>query len=301
MVNKVDIIEVGPRDGLQNLSEYVPLEEKIAFIDALVDAGVTHIQATSFVSPKAIPQMKDGIEVGKYAVEAYPDLDIFALVPNLRGAQTAQDIGMKKVTVVASLSESHNKANINKTKDESFESIKEIVETLPNLNFCLDVATAFACPFEGDMAIEDLVAFVKRYTDLGIREFTIADTIGYTHPKKVREAIRRLKAEFPENRYQVHIHDTRGMGMINTLAAIEEGVDGVQSTVGGLGGCPFAPGASGNTSTEDLVFMLESMGYDTGVDFEKILGIAKGLKSKLDGSFSGHHLNIEQTSQIYCG
>lgn len=298
-MKKVEIYEVGPRDGLQNLSEYVPYEEKIKFIDELVEAGLKHIQITSFVSPKAIPQMKDSVEVAKYALEKYPDYDMFALVPNLRGAQTANEVGMKKIAVVASLSESHNKANINKTKDESFEIIKEIIQTFPDLEVCLDVATAFACPFEGEMKVEDLSDFVKRYYELGIRTFNICDTIGYTNPKKVKEVFRKLIKELPNAIYLAHIHDTRGMGIVNSLIAIEEGVSGIQSTVAGLGGCPFAPGASGNTSTEDLVFMLESMGINTGVNFEKIITVAKKLKNSVDGSFSGHHINIEKTSCIY--
>ncbi len=298
-MKKVDIYEVGPRDGLQNLKEYIPFEEKIKLIDDLIDAGVTHMQITSFVSPKAIPQMKDAVEVAAYVLDNYPELDLFALVPNLRGAQTAHDVGMKKIAVVTSLSESHNKANINKTKDESFEIIREIIETYPDLEICLDVATAFACPFEGDMSIDDLVDFVNRYYEIGIREFNICDTIGYTNPKKVREVFKRLIDEFPDNNYLAHIHDTRGMGLVNSLVAIEEGVSGIQSTFGGLGGCPFAPGASGNTATEDLVFMLESMGYDTGINFEKVLNIAKKFKDNHEGNYSGRHINIEQISAIY--
>ena len=295
---KIKVIEVGPRDGFQNLPNYMESETKLDLIDRLIDAGVKHMQITSFVSPKAIPQMKDAKLVAEACLKKYPDLDLFALVPNFRGAQTASEVGMKKVTNVISLSASHNKANINRTHDESFAELRKIKEELPDMEVCLDIATAFGCPFEGKyLDNEPLLKYIDRAWDLGIRTFDLCDTIGIADPAQVRRVVSLCKETYPDGIFEIHIHDTRNMGLANTLAAIEAGIDGVQATLGGLGGCPFAPGASGNTSTEDLVFMLNEMGFDTGIDFEKMLVAAKYERSIIpDGCFSGHHINIEKVT-----
>jgi hydroxymethylglutaryl-CoA lyase len=289
---KVKIVEVGPRDGFQNLDEYLPLEQKLEIIEDLVETGIKHIQHTSFVSPKAIPQMKDAGELTKTLLEKYPDFDFFALVPNLYGARAAYELGLKKISYVVSLSKSHNKANINRTHEESFEELRKIMDSYPDLDICVDVATVFGCPFEGKYSTEVVVNFLKQLVDMGVKEMTLADTIGIANPKQVREIVKAAIQAFPEIEFQVHIHDTRNMGMVNTLAAIESGITKVQSTLGGLGGCPFAPGASGNTATEDLAYMLNEMGYDTGVDIDKLVKAAKYEKSIIRGNFSGHLVNI---------
>lgn len=291
--NHIDIIEVGPRDGFQNLCDYMPAGKKLEIIDELIDAGVRHMQITSFVSPKAIPQMKDAKEVAETCLAKHPELDLFALIPNFRGAQTAHEVGMRKVANVISLSTSHNKANINRTHDESFAELENIITSFPDMEVCLDVATAFGCPFEGKYHdINHLLTFLTRAWDLGVRTFDLCDTVGVADPAQVRNVIAAVKDEFPDARIEVHIHDTRNMGLVNSLAAIEAGVHGVQSTLGGLGGCPFAPGASGNTSTEDLVHMLTEMGYDTGISFEKILKAAKNEYASVNGIYSGHNIHI---------
>lgn len=292
MNKKVKIVEVGPRDGFQNLDEYLPLEQKLKVIEDLIGSGIQHIQHTSFVSPKAIPQMKDAGELTKILLEKYPDFDFFALVPNLYGARAAYELGLKKISYVVSLSKSHNKANINRTHEESFEELRKIMDSYPDLDICVDVATVFGCPFEGKYTTEVVVDFLKQLVDMGIKEMTLADTIGIANPKEVREIVKAAIQAYPEIEFQVHIHDTRNMGMVNTLAAIESGVTKVQSTLGGLGGCPFAPGASGNTATEDLAYMLNEMGYDTGVDVDKLVKAAKYEKSIIRGNFSGHLVNI---------
>jgi len=295
MGKKIDIVEVGPRDGFQNLKEYLPAEKKIEIIEELIDSGVKHMQITSFVSPKAIPQMRDAAQVTEHFLKKYPDLDLFALIPNYRGAKNAFDLGMKKVTNVISLSVSHNKANINRTHDESFTELEKIKTELPGLDVCLDVATAFGCPFEGKYYdVKPLLAFEQRAYDLGIRTMNLCDTVGMADPKQVREFVQASMERFPDVRFEIHIHDTRGMGLVNTLAGIEAGVAGVQSTLGGLGGCPFAPGASGNTATEDVVLMLNEMGYETGVDFDKILAAAKKEYAEIEGNYSGANLHVEK-------
>lgn len=290
--NGIEIVEVGPRDGFQNLKEYIPMEDKLYYIDGLINAGVKHVQITSFVSPKAIPQMKDARELAKYCVSKYPDMDLFTLVPNLYGAKTAWECGIKKISYVISLSESHNKANINRTREQSLEELRQIREEFPELSVISDIATVFACPFEGIMELDELLKLMGKIYALGVREFVLCDTIGMAHPAQVREYVKAVIKEYPDCRFQVHIHDTRNMGIVNTLAAIECGVHGVQSTLGGLGGCPFAPGASGNTSTEDMVYMLNRMGYETGIHFEKLLALAKEEYSAIEGAYSGHHIKI---------
>ncbi len=293
-MNKIEIHEVGPRDGFQNVSEYIPLETKIQIIEGLLAAGMKHMQITSFVSPKAIPQMKDARELALHCVGKYPDADFFALVPNLRGAEAAWDSGIKSVSYVVSLSESHNQANINRSHEESFAELQKILEAFPQLQVCLDLATTFGCPFEGTKSEDDVLPFLKPYVESGIRTLNLCDTIGIANPAQVRRTIDAVRSEYPSLDLQIHIHDTRNMGMVNTLAAIERGIDKVQSTLGGLGGCPFAPGASGNLATEDLAFMLSEMGYEIDIDIRKMTELARYQATAIPtGQFSGHLYMIQ--------
>lgn len=289
----ITIYEVGPRDGFQNQKQYIPAENKIKLIDALVKSGITHLQVTSFMSPKAIPQMTDASYVAEYCVNKYPDLTLSALVPNMHGAVNAWNSGLRRIFYVSSLSETHNLKNIRRTHETSMEEFNSIRSQYPDFHITLDLATAFGCPFEGKSSPDSLVKFLESYVEAGINEVDLCDTIGIANPRQVREVIALVHKEFPHLPLQIHIHDTRNMGMVNTLAAIEEGITTVQSTLGGLGGCPFAPGASGNLSTEDLVFMLNSMAYRTGVASDKILSAARLEKELLpDGNYSGHLINI---------
>ena len=293
-MNKIEIYEVGPRDGFQNITEYIPLETKLTIIEGLQAAGIRHLQMTSFVSPKAVPQMKDAAELARICLERYPETDLLALVPNLRGAQIAWESGIRHVSTVVSLSESHNRANINRTSAESQTEIAKILETYPEMDVCLDLATAFRCPFEGKKTEEDVVSFIRPYVDLGIRTVNLCDTIGIANPAQVRRTIALVQKTYPQLDLMIHIHDTRNMGLVNTLAAIEAGVSQVQSTLGGLGGCPFAPGASGNLATEDLVFMLQEMGYPLDVDVKKLIDLARDQARIIPGGiFSGHLFKVE--------
>ena len=292
-MKKIELYEVGPRDGFQMVDEYIPLETKVRIVEGLLDAGLRHLQITSFVSPKAIPQMRDAGELAARVVGKYPDADLFALVPNLRGAEAAWESGLRSVSYVVSLGESHNKANIRRTHAESFAGLQAILEAYPEMDVCLDLSTTFGCPFEGMKTEDDVVPFLKPYVDSGIQTVNLCDTIGIANPAQVRRIIEAVWAEYPSLDLQVHIHDTRNMGMVNTLAAIELGVDKVQSTLGGLGGCPFAPGASGNLATEDLAFMLSEMGYELDVDIPKMIELAKWQASAIPtGQFSGHQFRI---------
>jgi hydroxymethylglutaryl-CoA lyase len=295
-MKRIELYEVGPRDGFQMVDEYIPLETKVRIVEGLLDAGLRHVQITSFVSPKAIPQMKDARELASICLSKYPDADLFALVPNLRGAETAWESGMTSVSYVVSLSESHNRANIRRTHEESLAGLQAILASYPQMDICLDLSTTFGCPFEGMKSEDDVVPFLEPYVESGIRTVNLCDTIGIANPAQVRRIIEAVWTEYPSLDLQVHIHDTRNMGMVNTLAAIECGVDKVQSTLGGLGGCPFAPGASGNLATEDLAFMLSEMGYELGVDIPKMIELAKYQASAIpSGLFSGHQFRIPDT------
>ena len=289
---KINVLECGPRDGWQNLKSLLPIEEKKHIIDGLVEAGVSMLEVTSFVSPKAIPQMADASELAGYVLTSHPDITTYALVPNYRGVQNAWLAGVRHLTYVISVSESHNKANINRTHEQSFEELRRIYADFPDADICVELATAFGCPFEGIPTIRQVTDFIANVYALGSRSICLADTIGIADPRQVRETIHAVQDAFPDVVWQVHIHDTRGMGMVNTLAAIESGIGTVQSTLGGLGGCPFAPGASGNTATEDLVYMLQRMGYDTGIDFDKLLALSRYQHEKVRGIYSGHQINI---------
>ena len=296
MSKEVQIIEVGPRDGFQSVKcAEITTEQKLQVIDDLVAAGVKHIEYSSFVSPKAIPQLADAKEVTKVVLEKYPALDLFTLVPNQRGAQTAYELGVRKGCYVVSFSKSHNKANINRTHEQSLEAYKEIRAAYPDLDVVVDLATTFGCPFEGkydDPAA--VVAFLKDYADAGMTTCCLCDTIGIADPAQIKAVIAAVKEAYPTLDLMVHFHDTRGLGMANTIAAMESGVTKIQSALGGLGGCPFAPGASGNLSTEDTVWMLNEMGYDTGINFSKLLKAAKSQAQVIGGNYSGHHINVEK-------
>ena len=273
MSKQVEVIEVGPRDGFQSVKcAPITTEQKLTVIDQLVAAGVKHIEYTSFVSPKAIPQLADAADVTRVVLEKYPGLDLFALIPNLRGAQNAYELGLRRVCYVVSLSKSHNKANINRTHEQSLEAYKEIRAAYPDLDIIVDLATTFGCPFEGkydDPAAA--VNFLKDYVDAGMKTCCLCDTIGIADPAQVRAVISAVKEAYPDLDLMVHFHDTRG-----------------------LGGCPFAPGASGNLSTEDVVWALNEMGYDTGISFSKLLAAAKAQVQAIPGTYSGHHINVEK-------
>ncbi|MGL5440049.1 MAG: hydroxymethylglutaryl-CoA lyase [Filifactoraceae bacterium] len=294
MVKNLNFIEIGPRDGFQSVKEFIPTDTKKKIIDMLVDSGLKTIQVTSFISPKAIPQMSDATEVAQYAISKYPDVKFYALTPNRKGIDNGYKAGLREVAYVISVSESHNKANVNATTEESFAELAQAIKDYPDMTISLDVATAFGCPFEGVTSLERLIDFVQRGIDIGVRTFDICDTIGVAYPKQVKEYMAALQNKFPEGNFGIHIHDTRNMGMLNTYVAIEVGVTRIFSVCGGLGGCPFAPGASGNTASEDLANMLTLCGYDLGVDVNKLIETAKYIKEVIPtGNFSSHHINID--------
>ncbi|MHC1761161.1 MAG: hydroxymethylglutaryl-CoA lyase [Negativicutes bacterium] len=287
--NKVTLTEVGPRDGFQNVKTFIPTEDKVAIIEGLITAGVKSFELTSFVSPKAIPQLADAAEVCRTILSKHGDqIDASALVPNLRGAQSAWEAGIREVACVISVSTSHNRANINRTHDESIADLAKMLESLPKMTVRVDLATAFACPFEGWIQPEAVRNLAERIQQLGIRKMVLADTIGVATPDRVYALSTFMRQQFPDINFALHLHDTRGTGLANTLAGLMAGITTFETSIAGLGGCPFAPGAAGNTATEDTVNMLRDMKIETGVSRDKLIDVVSLVAEKVDAPINSH-------------
>jgi len=288
--DSVVITEVGPRDGLQNEAAIIPLAEKVRLVDALSGTGLTRIEAASFVHPKAIPQMADAAEL-MAAIERREGVTYVALVPNQVGARNAladhgegTRTGADEISVVVSASESHNKANINRSVNETMEEIAGIAAMCAEAGtpWTGYISTAFGCPYEGAVAPEAVLSLAERLLELGAGVIALGDTIGIAEPRQVFELSDRCAGVTGEDRLRMHFHDTRGRALANVVAAMQAGVRQFDGSVGGLGGCPYAPGASGNVATEDMVSMLEAMGVRTGVDVDVLLEVV-GLAEKVVG------------------
>lgn len=274
---EVLISEVGPRDGLQNCRAVMPAEAKCRWIEAEWRAGVREIEVGSFVSAKLLPQMADTAQIVAFAREL-DGLEVAVLVPNLKGAQKAVEAGAHKITLPLSVSETHSLRNINRTHDQVIEEASRIAQLIADLpeerrpHFEGSLSTAFGCTLEGPIEDRVILALARRLMDAGCDEVGLSDTTGYADPVSIKRLIRSVRAEVgAEHVTGVHLHNTRGLGLANALAAFEEGITTFDASLGGLGGCPTAPGASGNIVTEDLVFMFESMGVSTGIDLEALM------------------------------
>jgi hydroxymethylglutaryl-CoA lyase len=257
MPETLDILEVGPRDGLQNLS-----------------------QLGAFVSPRAVPQFANIQEVAREVTASLPGVRFSALVPNRKGAVDALSCGIREISFVFSVTLAHNQSNVGKTHEQSLAELAAIMELLPacpGAEITADLATSFGCPFELKTPPERVLHFVGKAHDLGIRRITLCDTVGYANPRQVSEIATICRDSFPDTTFRCHFHNTRGLALANTLAAIEAGIRSFDSSVGGLGGCPFAPGATGNIATEDMAFMLSEMGIETGVDLPALLETVRFL------------------------
>ncbi len=278
----VSLREVGPRDGLQN-EDPVPTAAKIALIDALSATGVKRIEAVSFVHPKAIPQMADADEVWA-GITRNPDVRYSALVPNTRGAQRALDAGFTEIEVVVSASDTHNRKNVNRSTDESLDDITELIALLHAAGASCEVivATAFGCPFEGDIPVERVVSVVDRVVADGADRIAFGDTTGMATPGRVTALVSAIRARHAEIPLLLHFHNTRGTALANVLAALQLGVTEFDASVGGLGGCPYAPGASGNLASEELVHMLDDLGIDTGVDLDALIEVARSAERAVE-------------------
>ena len=293
------IQEVAPRDGLQIEAVFVPTARKLELIDALSRSGVAKIEATSFTAPAAIPVLADAEEVMR-GISRVMGVEYTALVPNARGARRALDCGLDEINVVMSASESHNRANLRMSCEQSLAQFAEIVALLPTrpaINASL--STAFGCPFDGRVEPARVMALIARFLALGIGRVTLCDTTGMANPGQVESLCRMARERWPLVQFTTHFHNTRGMGLANVLAALEAGIERFDASLGGLGGCPYAPGATGNVCTEDLVHMLHAMGYRTGVDLEALLTVARSLPGLVGHDVPGQVLKAGPSERRY--
>jgi hydroxymethylglutaryl-CoA lyase len=276
---RVTVCEVGPRDGFQIEPDWIPTEQKIEAVDLLAAAGLPRIEVTSFVHPKVVPQLRDA-EAVMAAIRRRPGTRYAALVPNDKGAVRAVDAGVDQIHTVVSASESHNLANVNMTVAESIDKLRAVMQVAERARVPVvcGISTSFGCPFEGEVPLARLEGVVGRLVGLGARALTLADTTGMANPRQVQRTLEHLLPRFAGIEWTLHTHDTRAMAIPNILAAMECGVSNFDASVGGLGGCPFAPGASGNVCTEDLVHCLHAMGVETGIDLDRLIGAARRVQ-----------------------
>lgn len=270
--------EVATRDGFQNEATFIDTADKIAMVNALSLCGYAKIEVTSFTSPKAIPALRDAEEV-MHGITRKPGVEYTVLVPNVRGAERALGCGVDEANLVMSVSEPHNRSNLRMTREQSFAQLKEVISVIGQGPVAVNVSlsTVFGCPMQGDVTLNEILGWIDRFASLGVRGVTLCDTTGMAYPSQVQAISLAVIQRFPELQITLHFHNTRGMALANTLGALQAGVDRFDSSLGGLGGCPYAPGASGNVCTEDLVHMLQLMGYDTGVNLDGILAASAKL------------------------
>ena len=285
---RVEVTEVGPRDGLQAEPQFVATETKIGLINGLIDAGVPRIEFSSFVSPRAVPQLADVNQV-LAGLDRSRGTVLAALVPNARGATRAAEAGVDEIIVFVSASESHNRKNVNRTVDESLAGFEEVARIADDAGIPVHgaIATAFGCPFEGDVPIGKLATIAEHFAKLGFQGVTLGDTTGMATPPLVAESSRHLQERFPDLPLGLHFHNTRGIGLCNVLAGLEAGVARYDSSFAGVGGCPFAPKATGNICTEDLVYLLHEMGIETGIDLRKLMGVAREVEAVVGRDLPG--------------
>jgi isopropylmalate/homocitrate/citramalate synthase len=283
----VVVREVGPRDGLQNASAIMPTQAKLAWIAAMTAAGIREMEVASFVPPAAMPQMADAAEVTRAVRSAHPSLRVIVLAPNLRGVQNAAAAGAQSIILPVSASEAHSQSNVRRSPAEQVAEVRRVVEWTRSLGggaprIEVGISTAFGCSLQGIVPERDVISLAASLAETGVDVIALADTLGYASPSHIRRLVRSVKAEIGNTTFgNLHLHDTLGTALANVLAALEEGVRGFDAALGGLGGCPFAPGSVGNVSTEDLVYLLESEGFTTGISLEALLDARKVLQAGL--------------------
>jgi hydroxymethylglutaryl-CoA lyase len=287
IMTRIYFNDVVTRDGFQIEPNFIPTEDKVRLIDAMSQCGFAKIEVTSFTSPKAIPMLRDAEEVmGK--IRRVPGVEYTVLVPNLRGAERALESRADEFNLVMSTSETHNLANLRMTREKSFAGLVEVIKYVDGKTpINISLSTAFGCPMEGDVPQEVVEQFCQRFADLGVRGLTICDTTGMANPAQVTKMSESLQKKFPQLQLTMHFHNTRGMGLANVLAAVQSGIVRFDGSLGGLGGCPYAPGASGNISSEDAIHMLDAMGYDAGMNIPKLLDLARELPHIVGHSVPG--------------
>jgi hydroxymethylglutaryl-CoA lyase len=277
MMTRLFFNDVVARDGFQIEPNFIPTDDKVALIDALSQCGFAKIEVTSFTSPKAIPMLRDAEEVMR-RIQRVQGVEYTVLVPNLRGAERAFESRADEFNLVMSTSETHNRANLRMDREKSVVALTEVIRFVDGRTpINVSLSTAFGCPMEGDVPQSIVEQYVQRFADLGVRGISICDTTGMAHPAQVSKMAEDLLRKFDSVELTFHFHNTRGMGLANILAAVQSGITRFDGSLGGLGGCPYAPGASGNVSSEDAIHMLDAMGYETGIDLDALLAIAKQL------------------------
>ncbi|MEC0315400.1 hydroxymethylglutaryl-CoA lyase [Bacillus subtilis] len=294
---KVTIKEVGPRDGLQNEPVWIATEDKITWINQLSRTGLSYIEVTSFVHPKWIPALRDAIDVAK-GIDREKGVTYAALVPNQRGLENALEAGINEACVFMSASETHNRKNINKSTSESLHILKQVNNDAKKANLTTRayLSTVFGCPYEKDVPIEQVIRLSDALFEFGISELSLGDTIGAANPAQVETVLEALLARFPANQIALHFHDTRGTALANMVTALQMGITVFDGSAGGLGGCPYAPGSSGNAATEDIVYMLEQMDIKTNVKLEKLLSAAKWIEEKMGKPLPSRNLQVFKSS-----
>ncbi|HEX7890782.1 MAG TPA: hydroxymethylglutaryl-CoA lyase [Ramlibacter sp.] len=287
----VRVTEVGTRDGFQSESRFIPTETKADLINRLIAAGVRSVEATSFVSPRAVPQMADAAEV-MARIERRPGVRLTALVPNARGAERAAAAKVDMMASFVSASETHCQANLNKSIDAALADFVEFAPIAQRYGIALRgaVACAFGCPFEGDVKLENVLKIVETYVRHGARHITLGDTTGMATPPVVTRTVEAIRARFPETIVALHFHNTRGIGLANVMNGLALGVREYESSFAGLGGCPFAPGATGNICTEDLVYLLHECGWDTGIDLDALAAVARDVQQLMERDLPGQYM-----------
>jgi hydroxymethylglutaryl-CoA lyase len=296
----VTIVEVGPRDGFQMEPQFIPTAKKIEIVNALAKTGIRRIEVTSFISPRAIPQMGDAAEVVA-GIDRSGGVRVEALVPNAKGAENAARAGVDEMRIFLSASESHNRSNVNRTIEESLTGFTEVMRIAGEAKIPVgaDIGVAFGCPFEGDVPIERLAMIVDRLLDLGARDVTLGDTTGMATPPIVRRNCEALLSAHPGLCLGLHFHNTRGIALVNIYEALSLGLTTFESSIAGLGGCPFAPGASGNVCTEDLVYLMEELGIKTGVDLPALIEVARGVEKFMGRPLPGQVLKAGRRLDLH--
>jgi len=291
--------DVVTRDGFQIEPNFIPTDDKVRLIDELSQCGFAKIEVTSFTSPKAIPMLRDAEEVmGR--IKRVPSVEYTVLVPNLRGAERAFESKADEFNLVMSTSETHNLANLRMTREKSFAGLAEVIKYVDGRTpINVSLSTSFGCPMEGDVPQKVVEGFAQRFADLGVRGLTICDTTGMANPAQVISMSELMQKRFPETQITMHFHNTRGMGLANVLAAVQSGITRFDGSLGGLGGCPYAPGASGNISSEDAIHMLDAMGYDTGMNISSLLAIARELPAIVGHSVPGQVAKAGRTCDLH--
>jgi hydroxymethylglutaryl-CoA lyase len=295
----IEMVEVGPRDGLQIVQKFVPTEKKLELVDSLFAAGIRRMEVTSFVHPKFVPQLKDAEEV--LAGINREGRVCMAMVPNMKGAERAVEAQVDMLDVIVSASESHNRSNVRRSIDESLEGFVPIFDLAREADVSVraSLATSFGCPFEGDVPVEQVLRVCRRLQELGVMEVALCDTTGMANPVQVSKVVRACLEKIPEIQWAAHFHNTRGAGSANLLAALMEGVTIFDASIAGLGGCPFAPGATGNVPTEDMVHMLHEMGIETGIDLPALINTAVLAEEIIGEVLPGQVMKAGRTCDLH--